>query len=93
MKVTTRQKNQLLHFYKSTLIISIIVAALGLIRGIGIAMFLFCTFGLLANYIYRETFRKNEYYFYYNAGLYRWHLYGFCFIVNFIISIIILIIT
>ena len=93
MKLSRRQRNLLLHFYKTTIIINVAVSALGLIRGIGMAMFFFCTIGLLANYIYRETFCKSEYYFYYNAGLFKRHLYGSCFIVNFIISIIILIIT
>ena len=92
MKLSPRQRKLLLEFYKSTLIINILVSSIAFIRGINMVLLFFCTVGLLANYIYRETFRKNEYYYYYNAGLFRLHLYGFCFIVNFIISIIILLV-
>lgn len=48
---------------------------------------LFCTLGLLGGFAGFATFRQNEYYFYYNLGLTKWHLIKRMFVINFLVAI------
>jgi len=93
MILTAHKRRLLLEFYKSTILINLVVSALGFTKGLGLFLLLFCSIGLAGCYIYKNTFHKNEYYFYYNAGLYKRQLFGVCLAINVLISSLILLCT
>lgn len=82
-----------LEFYKSTLPLSGGSAVLSLLFNFKMATFcfIFCTIGFLAALMYKEYYRKNDFFFYYNSRMAKRHLYSATFALNAIISIIILI--
>ena len=59
------------------------VVALGVLWG----FLLFCTLGLWFGFMGFSTFRKGEYYFYYNLGLTRWKLFKVSFLFNLVVGV------
>lgn len=80
-------------FYKSVILVNIILIIISLIFNPSSITINLCFFAIPIIYFYKEYFRKNEYYFYYNNNVSKSELFAFCFAVNFIISIIVLIIV
>lgn len=82
-----------LEFYKSTLPLSWGTAVLCLLFNFRMATFcfVFCTFGFIAALLYKEYYRKNDFFFYYNSRMSKRHLYAATFALNALISIITLI--
>lgn len=80
-------------FYKSTLAVNLFISFIWLFYSLGTFFISFCTFGLIAVFLFKEYYRKNEYYFYYNNSINRTTLFMFCFILNIIISIVIKILS
>lgn len=85
-----RRDNVLLEFYKSTLMINLAVSIFGLQDGIEAFFIFFCSIGLICSFIYKENFKKNEYYFYHNNGFSKQKLFIISLLINITISIIIL---
>jgi len=79
----------LLEFYKSTLAINLILIIISLIAGADSIFINLCVIGTLIIFLFKEFYRKNEYYFYFNNNVSILDLYGFYFIVNLSISIVI----
>lgn len=79
----------LLEFYKSTLAINLILIIVSLLTGTDSIFINLCVIGTLIIYLFKEFYRKNEYYFYFNNNVSVLELYSFYFAVNFSISIII----
>ncbi|SEH57254.1 hypothetical protein SAMN02927937_00280 [Paenimyroides aquimaris] len=73
-----------LQFYKSTLLINLLVSLsiLFLTKSVSAFIFSLTVIGFLAAIFYKEVYRKNEYYLYYNAGLSKLQLVLFCFLIN-----------
>lgn len=65
---------------------------IGIIIGLDAGIISFGTFGMLVGLISYRYFQKNQYYFYYNLGLSKTALISVTWIINLIISIIILLI-
>lgn len=55
--------------------------------GVNWGFLLFSTLGLLVGFIGFTTFKKDEYYFYYNLGITKWGLLKSSFIINILIGI------
>jgi hypothetical protein len=75
-------------FYKT---IFPFVAATGLISlgvfGVYWGYFLFCTLGVFVGFIGFKSFRKDEYYSYYNLGITRTKLFQTSFIINLLVGL------
>lgn len=73
-----------LQFYKSTLLINLLVSLsiLFLTKSVSAFIFSLTVIGFLAAILYKEVYRKNEYYLYHNAGLSKLQLVLFCFLTN-----------
>ena len=84
-----RKLKLLLEFYKSTLLINIILIIISLLAGTDSVFTNLCFIGTLITYIFKEFYRKNEYYFYFNNNVSIIELYGFYVMVNLLISIVI----
>ncbi|SFO30936.1 hypothetical protein SAMN05421741_13527 [Paenimyroides ummariense] len=80
-----------LEFYKSTLIINLIISVVfGLLtKSVNAFGFSFTLIGFSAALFYKEIYRKHEYYLYYNAGISRQQLVIFCFLLNCLFSILV----
>lgn len=79
----------LLEFYKSTLAVNLILIIISLLGGAESIFTNLCVIGTLIIYLFKEFYRKNEYYFYFNNNVSILELYGFYFAVNLCISIVI----
>jgi len=80
-------------FYKDIFPFIAAFALLGVaIWGVAIAFVLFLSVGFLVGFIGFNSFKKEQYYFYYNLGITRWKLFKVCFLINIIIGIPIFII-
>ncbi len=79
----------LFEFYKSTLPVNLIIIIISLLGGAESIFINLCVLGTLIIYIFKEFYRKNEYYFYFNNNVSILELYGFYFVVNLCISIVI----
>ena len=77
-------------FYKSAALINIILIIIALIFNPSSIIINLCLIALPIIYFYKDYFKNNEYYFYYNYNISKINLYTFCLIINFILSIIIL---
>ncbi|OJV67626.1 MAG: hypothetical protein BGO42_16470 [Flavobacterium sp. 40-81] len=75
-------------FYKSTLAINLFISLIWIFNSLGTFFVSFCTFGLLAAFIFKEYYRKNDYFFYYNTHISRNSLFLFCFITNLFVCLI-----
>lgn len=80
-------------FYKSTLPVNLFISFIWLFYSLGTFFISFCTFGLIAAFLFKDYYRKNEYYFYYNNSISRNGLFLFCFTFNCVISMIIKILS
>ena len=82
-------------FYKSTVIINLVVSvsAFTISRSITVFAISLVTIGLLFAFLYKEMVRPQEYYFYYNQGISKIRLIIFCIFVNMLPSAFILIIV
>ncbi|QIE58162.1 hypothetical protein G5B37_00860 [Rasiella rasia] len=56
------------------------------IWGVFLGYLLFCTLGFGFGILGFQTFRKNEYYSYYNLGHTKWNLFKIAFAINFIVG-------
>ncbi len=59
------------------------------LNSISVFLRILCTVGLAASLLYKETVRKNEYYFYFNAGITKISLFAVAFASYVLFSIII----
>ena len=68
-----------LAFFKSTLVINIVVSFVVSMAFTDLAFFPVCfmTGGPLFSFFYKEVTHPNEYYFYHNRGISRYQLMGF----------------
>ena len=80
-----------LEFYKSTLIINLIISVVfGLLtKSVNAFGFSFTFIGFSVAFFYKEIYRKQEYYLYFNAGISRQQLVIFCFLLNCLLSILV----
>jgi len=80
-----------LEFYKSTLIINLIISVVfGLLtKSVNAFGFSFTFIGFSVALFYKEIYRKQEYYLYFNAGISKLQLIVFCFLVNCLFSILV----
>lgn len=96
--LTRRKVNVVWTFYKSTLLVNVVCSS-----AIPFADFpdylqffpqlfglSFITFGLLVSFIYKESVRRDEYYFYYNLHTSRLQLYLGCLVINIPIAVILI---
>ncbi len=79
-------------FYKSVIMINVFLIIISLIYNPNTIMINLCLFAIPIIYFYKKYYRENEYYFYYNKNISKLNLYTFCFVLNFILSILILLI-
>lgn len=87
--ISTRKLFLLLHFYKSILFLNLGLSLMGLLRNMNSFFSVFCFLGLIVSFLYKEKYRHYQYYFYYNNGLTKVQLYGFCFCLNIVIGVFI----
>lgn len=80
-------------FYKSVLFINLFLLIISLVFNPSSVVVNLSFLAIPIIYFYKEQFRKNEYYFYYNMNISKLKLISFCFLLNFGISIIILLIN
>jgi len=85
--ISTRKLFLLLHFYKSILFLNLGLFLIGLLLDANSFFSIFCFFGLIVSFLFKEKYRNHEYFFYYNNGLTKLQLYGFCFCLNIIIGV------
>lgn len=88
--MTYRKLRLFFSFYVSTLAIYACTGLIALLLQPSSFVVIVCFFGLFLSFIYKETFRKEDYYFYYNNHITRLQLYLFCLLANAIISPVIL---
>jgi hypothetical protein len=97
--LTIYSKNQfklLLVFYKSTLALSVTVAAMlavfgpGILAGFGFGLM---TAGTVLTLLYKEISKKNEYYFYYNKSISKQALMLTCALGNLVVGLVFIIIA
>ncbi len=90
-KMLKRDIKLKLEFYKSTLIINLIISLFFafLTKSVNAFGVSFTLIGFSAALFYKEIYRKHEYYLYYNAGISKLQLVIFCFIVNCLFSILV----
>ncbi|OXA78178.1 hypothetical protein B0A56_09120 [Flavobacterium columnare NBRC 100251 = ATCC 23463] len=83
-----------LQFYKRVIFIDICISIPILIFCLNYFAFLFfyCTIGLFLSFVYFEHFENHYYYFYFNLGFTKTKLIISSFILNFLISITLIII-
>ncbi len=79
-------------FYKSVFLINLFLTLVTLKYNPNTILINLCFVAIIIIHIYKEYYRANEYYFYYNKNISKLQLLAFCFGLNFIISIIILLI-
>jgi len=80
-----------LEFYKSTLIINLIISVVfGLLtKSVNAFGFSFTLIGFSVALFYKKIYRKYEYYLYFNAGISKQQLVIFCFLLNCLFSILV----
>ncbi|NDV58604.1 hypothetical protein [Bacteroides sp. 519] len=73
-------------FYRSTLKINLPISVLagfiittgrpsfGILSFLTDTLIMHCTIAMIIDLLYKELSRKEEYYFYYNAGISKWHI-------------------
>jgi hypothetical protein len=65
-----RKVNNIFEFFKSTLVINLVVCSIAvLLSGFDYFFILFLSFGFLVSIGFKELYRKNEYLFYSNNGI------------------------
>jgi hypothetical protein len=75
-------------FYKSIFPFIAAFALVGIIAlGALWGFVVFCSLGLWFGFFGFSNFRKDDYYFYHNLGLTRWHLIKSSFIINLIVGL------
>ncbi len=75
-------------FYKNTIFINYSVSLIyTILSGISIFNFLLmmCSGGYFSSIIYKYTYRKNEFYMYYNAGISKFELFFSNLIINLLV--------
>ncbi len=77
-------------FYKSTLLINLSLSILIYLLTFDLVSFFnsFIFIGLFGNILFKENYRKNEYFFYYNNNFSKIELFVCCLILNIILSIV-----
>ncbi len=77
-------------FYKSTLLINLPLSILIYLLTFNLTFFFnsFILIGLLGSILFKENYRKNEYFFYFNNSFSKAELFAYCLILNIILSII-----
>lgn len=80
-----------LEFYKSTLLINMIISVIfgALTKSVNAFVFSFTLIGFSVALFYKEIYRKHEYYLYFNATISKQQLIIFCFLLNCLISILV----
>lgn len=87
-----RKLKLLLEFYKSTFVYSLAFFGFFLtVQNVKFAFFFGSCIGLLIAFFVKEFNKNKTYLFYMNANLSKVKLYGFCILVNLIVSLIFLI--
>jgi len=83
-------------FYKGTLVPNVLMAVISLLFNASFNFFLtsLCTVGFGVSMLFKEFYRKEEYYFYYNAHIKKVDLILFTFLSNIgIVSLILIILS
>lgn len=75
-------------FYKSTLFYNILISLMPCFLGGNVSFFFFsfCTIGFLTSIIFKEEYRQDEYYLYYNNQISKKNLILISFFTNIFIS-------
>jgi len=83
-----------IEFYKSTLFYNVLITVVTLLFNPSIYFFFIslCAVGFCASILFKEFYKKDQYYFYYNCHIQKKHLILFSFLSNILIVAIILII-
>lgn len=91
IKMLKRNLKLKLEFYKSTLLINLIISVVfGLLtKSVNAFGFSLTLIGFSVALFYKEIYRKREYYLYFNAGISKQQLIFFCFLVNCLFSILV----
>ena len=80
-------------FYKSVILIYLILIVVSIAIDPSSIYLNLCFFGTAVVYIFKEFYRKNDYYFYYNMNIGKLSLFAFCFGLNFMVSTLILLLS
>lgn len=84
-----RKINNIVEFYKTTLMVNFSFSLLGLFSGsFNGFLFMLATIGFLFSIFFKERYRKNEYLFYSNNGISKNRLIFFGFLLNFFVVLI-----
>lgn len=91
IKMLKRNLKLKLEFYKSTLIINLIISVVFafLTKSVNAFGVSFTLIGFSVVLFYKEIYRKHDYYLYFNAGISKQQLIIFCFLVNCLFSILV----
>ncbi len=82
----------LFEFFKSTLLINLSVCLVSLFFGtINTFFFVFASYGFVISILYKEIYKKNDYFFYYNNGVSKTQLIGFSYFFTIVLSVLFLI--
>ena len=93
MEFTIRKLANIFAFYKSTLVITISISALaGIFGGFETFKYVLVIFGFFVSILIKEVNSKNEYLFYCNNGISRSQLIIFSFLMNFVFSIVLILV-
>jgi hypothetical protein len=82
-----RKLKILFEFYKSNILIYIILLVISVVIDVYSSFLNLMILGTGVTFL-RRYFYQNEYYFYYNQSISRTQLYGFCMALNFLVSTI-----
>ena len=80
-----RKIKLLLEFYKSLIFINLVVAAITLIFAPDLLLFNLTIIAIVLSVIFKEYYRNDEYYFYFNNNISKTNLYSFCLLANIIL--------
>jgi hypothetical protein len=93
MECTIRKLANIFAFYKSTLIITISISVLaGVFGGFETFKYVLVIFGFFISILIKEVNSKNEYLFYYNNGISKLQLLIYAYLMNFIFSIVLILV-
>lgn len=76
-----------IEFYKTTLFISLPLAIITFIASHSLFILTFTFYSNIINYFYKEYYKKNDYFFYFNKNISKNQLFLFCILFNLAISL------
>ncbi len=92
IKFLMKKFNIYIHFYLSTLFITLPLSIIAFFIDSVFFVFTFILYSNLVVYLFKKIYKEKEYYFYYNLNISKLELYTFCILINIIFSIFILLI-